>query len=161
MATMTDLGEGAYLTFDPASQGTMFLQWSKEHVNGALAFIRPGKPVPTFKFKQNGGKSELIRNMQQDHTKYYHGWCSFVKVGKQYDGTYFLLSSGAPPRPIQVVFNVKNSLISVEADREYHLGDVDAVSVVPRDNTDFIANTNMALSLFTTRGNSAGAVHVF
>ena len=41
----------------------MFLNWSDEPVEGALAFVKPGKKVPGFKFKQHGGKSELVREM--------------------------------------------------------------------------------------------------
>ena len=50
-------------TKDVASNGTLFLNWSDDPVEGALAFMEPGKKVPGFKFKQHGGKSELVRDM--------------------------------------------------------------------------------------------------
>ena len=68
---MADLGSGCYLTFSPASQGTLFTNYSDTPVEGALAYFKPGKPVPKFKFVQNGGKSELIRTIQGPNIKRY------------------------------------------------------------------------------------------
>ena len=36
---------------------------SEAPVAGALAFFEPRKTVPAFKYKSNGGRSELIREM--------------------------------------------------------------------------------------------------
>ena len=87
------MAKGCYLTFSDASQGTLFLHWcvtvqiyfcraaahlsrvvgrrlvvynahrSEAPVAGALAFFEPRKTVPAFKYKSNGGRSELIREM--------------------------------------------------------------------------------------------------
>ena len=57
------MAKGCYLTFSEASQGTLFLHWSETPVAGALAFFEPRKNVPAFKYKSNGGRSELIREM--------------------------------------------------------------------------------------------------
>ena len=57
------MAKGCYLTFSEASQGTLFLHWSETPVAGALAFFEPRKTVPAFKYKSNGGRSELIREM--------------------------------------------------------------------------------------------------
>ena len=58
------LGEGCYLTTEDVSAGTVYLNWSKTPVNGAIAVCKPGKPVGAFKFKSNGGKSELKRGVR-------------------------------------------------------------------------------------------------
>ena len=51
--------KGCYLTFGTESQGTLFVHWSETEVEGAIAFFAPRKKVPGFKFKQNGGRSQV------------------------------------------------------------------------------------------------------
>jgi hypothetical protein len=86
------LGMGCYLTFSEASQGTLFINWKKEPLEGALAYFKPGKSIPGFKFKQNGGKSELKRQCGGLFKKNLHnGWCSFLKMCKETKGTFVLL----------------------------------------------------------------------
>lgn len=63
MRERESVGRRCYLTFGAESHGTLFVHWSAEPVEGALAFFAPRKNVPGFKFKQNGGRSELIREM--------------------------------------------------------------------------------------------------
>ena len=46
---------GCFLTVTENSQGTMFTQWSREPVPGALAYFAPGKPVPDFTYRGGGG----------------------------------------------------------------------------------------------------------
>ena len=69
---MAELGSGCYLTFSTASQGSLFTNYSEAPIEGALAYFKPGKPVPKFKFTQNGGKSELIRTIQGPNIKRYY-----------------------------------------------------------------------------------------
>lgn len=69
---MAELGSGCYLTFSTASQGTLFINWSEKPIEGALAYIKPNKPVPKFKFTTNGGRSELMRNIQGPNIKRYY-----------------------------------------------------------------------------------------
>ena len=38
-----DLGPGCYLTFDSASHGTLFNNWSEAPVDGALLFFKAGE----------------------------------------------------------------------------------------------------------------------
>merc|ERR1719251_505855 len=52
---------GCYLTLSDASNGSMFLHWSTDAVYGHVGYFKPTKKVPAFKFKTNGGKSELTR----------------------------------------------------------------------------------------------------
>lgn len=72
--------EGAYLSFDIASQGTLFLTWSKHCVPSAFMHFRPRKPVAGFKFTTNQGRTELIRDCQKDNKRYFQGWCAFMKA---------------------------------------------------------------------------------
>ena len=66
--------------YTPDSLGTLYLQWSKEPVEGALAYFEPGKPVPPFKFTTNHGKQQLMKGVD-DKGKYFEGWGAFLKEG--------------------------------------------------------------------------------
>eukprot|EP00392_Amoebophrya_sp_AT5.2_P008950 g8978.t1 len=48
--------EGGYLVYTEDSLGTLFLKWSREPVENALAFFEAGKPIPPFKFTTNQGR---------------------------------------------------------------------------------------------------------
>lgn len=58
-------GLNCYLLFSPSTGGSLYNQWSAEEVPGALAVMEPGPEVnvPAFKAKQNGGRSEIIRDI--------------------------------------------------------------------------------------------------
>jgi hypothetical protein len=84
------------LTFDLASEGSLFITWSEagavgsEGAPGALATFVASKPVPRFKLKQNGGKSELIRGLRggtgKGQRRYYEGWVQFLKLAREFGG---------------------------------------------------------------------------
>jgi hypothetical protein len=84
------------LTFDLASEGSLFITWSdagavgSEGAPGALATFVASKPVPRFKLKQNGGKSELIRGLRggtgKGQRRYYEGWVQFLKLAREFGG---------------------------------------------------------------------------
>lgn len=68
------------MMYSPDSHGTLYLQWSKEPVQEALAFFEPGKVVPGFKFTTNHGKQQLQKGTD-DKLKFYDGWGAFLKEG--------------------------------------------------------------------------------
>ena len=73
---------------------TLYQHWSAEPIDGALACFAPRKTVPAFKLKQNGGKSELVRDAAIG-PKYYGGWTAFVKAAVSFQGDFTFL----PRRP--------------------------------------------------------------
>jgi len=82
---------GCYLTSETASGGSLFINWTKEKVEGAIAYFKPKKKVPGFKFTQKGGKEELTRGCESTEMKnYYIGVCNFVKMCKEFDGDLVL-----------------------------------------------------------------------
>jgi hypothetical protein len=49
----------------------------------------PGRSIQGFKFKQAGGRVELIKGIaggDQNRRKYYSGWCQFIKLAKAFNG---------------------------------------------------------------------------
>ena len=95
------MAKGCYLTFSEASQGTLFLHWSETPVAGALAFFEPRKNVPAFKYKSNGGRSELIREMSggtgERIKRFYTGICQYVKLAKSFDAAVVFYEHGTLP----------------------------------------------------------------
>lgn len=48
-----------------------------------------GRSIQDFKFKQAGGRVELIKGIaggDQNRRKYYSGWCQFIKLAKAFNG---------------------------------------------------------------------------
>ncbi|GAB64683.1 hypothetical protein PCYB_022530 [Plasmodium cynomolgi strain B] len=150
--------KGAYLTFDNASNGSLFIVWRKEKVDKALMFIRPTKTVAEFKFTSNGGKSELIRNLQSDKKLFYSGLCQFIKEAKDIKGEVTLLSHFNDTFPIKVnVYFLKgNNVVPLSIGVPFDLDGVDAVSVLPQGSSSLQVKT-MKKDMFVSRGNSEGA----
>ena len=71
--------EGCYLTFEPDSGGRLMLFYSRGEIpQNAIGFWcpGPGRTIQGFKFKQNGGRSELIKGIaggDQNRRKYFSG----------------------------------------------------------------------------------------
>jgi len=81
---------GCYLTLTSSSNGSMFLNWSHTKVDGSVAYFKPTKSVPAFKFKTKGGKSELTRGTDNSAKNLYTGWVNYCKLCKEYKGTFVL-----------------------------------------------------------------------
>jgi hypothetical protein len=78
--------EGCYLIFESISGGRLMLLYSRGEIPlGAIGFWcpGPGRSIQGFKFKQAGGRVELIKGIaggDQNRRKYYSGWCQFLKL---------------------------------------------------------------------------------
>jgi len=79
-------GGGCYLTYVEASNGSLFLTWSKDPIKGALSFFAPGKPVPGHKFTSNGGREELTRGTDSTPKNGFQGWCNYLKLAREFNG---------------------------------------------------------------------------
>ena len=141
--------KGCYLTFSDASQGTLFLHWSEAPVAGALAFFEPRKSVPAFKFKTNGGRSELLREMSggtgERIRRFYTGLCQFVKLAKSFDSTLVFYEHGTLPNvEIALIDGAKTeyNVIRVKNNAPVEsLASVTAVGVAPGAYPCFDAST--------------------
>ncbi|SBT70317.1 conserved Plasmodium protein, unknown function [Plasmodium malariae] len=154
---MTDV-KGAYLIFDNASNGSLFIVWKKEKVENALLYIRPTKPVAEFKFTSNSGKSELIRNLQSDKKLFFSGLCQFFKEAKDIKGVITLLPHFNDSFPIKVNFYFLkgNNVIPLKVNDPFDLEGVDAISVLPNGSSSLQVKT-MKKDMFVCRGNAEGA----
>eukprot|EP00808_Paulinella_micropora_P019087 g15506.t1 len=145
--------DGCYLTFDSASQGTLFTTWSKTKVEGAVAFIAPGKAVPGFKYKQKGGRAELMRPCGGVHVKnLYQGYGMFAKLCRDVDGTLFILDDS-----VQVYLSLVGGTVKLVETGSGHKfdGKEKAVAVIPKANDTFQVG-KMEKGLFIRSGREAG-----
>ena len=83
--------EGCYLVYEPDSGGRLMIVYSHGYVPmNAVGFwcAGEGKRIQGFKFKQAGGRSELIKGIaggDSNRRKYFVGWCQFIKMAKVCD----------------------------------------------------------------------------
>ncbi|CDJ51079.1 hypothetical protein, conserved [Eimeria brunetti] len=149
--------EGAYLSFDTASQGTLFLTWSKHALPSSLMHFTPRKAVPSFKYSTNQGRTELIRNCQGDSKRYYQGWCAFLKAVKAFDGEVTLIEPGGPLKTqVWLHRSDSNEVIKMETGQAYELNGVDGVAATPLESAALQAKT-LTLNLFKEKAERAGA----
>uniref|UniRef100_A0A6B2LMX1 Immune mapped protein 2 N-terminal domain-containing protein n=1 Tax=Arcella intermedia TaxID=1963864 RepID=A0A6B2LMX1_9EUKA len=155
---MSELGEGCYLVFDAASQGTLSVFWSQTPVEGALAYFKPNKTVPKFKYTQNAGRSELIRQICGPNIKrYYQGWTQFVRLAKDFQGDISILRGEQFDQPISLFFVDKQNNVTKAPEKEFFNTDNKvSVSAVHSACLSFQVKT-MNPSLFRETAESQGA----
>lgn len=146
-------GPSCYLMFSPSTGGSLYNQWSAEEVPGALAVVEPGPEVnvPAFKAKQNGGRTEIIRDINGPRWNgYYKGFSHFVKSATVYKGTVTILkhlppaeastSSGVTSSDfkVKVVFQKFNGdLVHAEIGKAYTVHDFYACACMGESNNKF------------------------
>lgn len=84
------IGDGGYLVFTTISDGTLTLHFSPDEVQGSLAYFKPMKIVPAFKYRQNAGRQEIIRKLINNQRGYYDGFAQFIKAGKEFNAELYL-----------------------------------------------------------------------
>lgn len=158
-------GPGCYLVATEEQQGTLFAWWSETPVEGAIAFMKPRKNVPKFKYNQRGGKNELVRGMRGPLVKnYYRGWCDFIKnYVKAFDGSLILYPPPGvfPAGTLDVgVFLSMENLSVKKLKPNEEIGTVCGVRAVCAADPSlsmFDSISSMATAMFLDKGNNAGA----
>ena len=156
---------GCYLVYESNSGGCLVLQYSEGPVPGnAVGFFSPGAghKIQPFKFKQNSGKSELIKGIaggDSNRRKYFSGWCQFLKLAVAKGGLViqFTAQQGVA---VDVYGYLKDKEKPVYLDLESGLIDVsayDAVAVMPKDHAFLKGVKSIVVSNFLELGNLAGA----
>lgn len=156
---------GCYLCYDSTSGGRLLLHYSEGPVpENAVGFwcAGPNQKIQPFKFKQNSGRSELIKGIaggDANRRKYFSGWCQFMKlaVAKQGLVIQFNAQQGVP---VDVYGYKKDKQQPVLLDLESGLVDVsqyDAVAVMPQGHEFMKGVKSMLQSNFLELGNLAGA----
>jgi hypothetical protein len=106
--------------------------------------------VPKFKFKSNGGRSELCRDFAGPNVKqYYNGIASFLKSGLNFNAEFRTIKSEAP-MAFAVFFYLKDgdAVVQMEDDTFYNCADIKAVAVVPADNGELAGIQSCQLTNF-------------
>lgn len=158
--------EGCYLLFATDSGGKLSLYYSKGDVpKDAVGFWMPGegKKIQGFKFKQHGGRSDLIKGIaggDSNRKKYFVGWCQFIKLARQMNGKVIKFPNADQGVEVDVYAYSQKDKQPVYLDLDKGLIDVadfDALAVTPKHNVNFQGIHTMIMNNFLERGNIAGA----
>jgi hypothetical protein len=114
-------------------------------------------------FKQNGGRSELIREMSggtgERIKRYYSGWCQYVKLAKSFQAAFVMYAFDVLPMvDIALIDGAKESdniVPVVVGEPVESLATMSAVGTVPHPNPCFTATT-FSKEYFISTGNKEG-----
>lgn len=84
------LHDGAFLTYDSRTC-SMSLIWSRENVEGSMAFLQPTLPVPSFKFSGAAKRQELGTRLLGARKAMTTAVAAFLKIAKQAQSSVYFL----------------------------------------------------------------------
>lgn len=162
----TQESQGAYLTFSDDNHGSMYLKWSRDPVEGALAFFQPDPyrvSPSSFKYN-NGGQKEVLKSKvsttgigRQD---YYKTWVQFIRECWKFKGVLKILEAEeAPELKVKLVMQVdeNHKVICVNVGQAVSLEGIHAVVVAQSGTTIFEGMSTMPKNLFIETGHVYGA----
>lgn len=156
--------DGCYLVYEADSGGKLTLYYSKTPVEHAVGFwyAGQGKKIQGFKYKQNGGRSELIRGIMggdANRKKYFSGWCQFIKAAKAFKGSVVKFPNEGPGVEVDIYGYNKDdtgpTLLNLD-DGACDVSELEGVVVLPKHNDTYTGVKSMTVQAFLTKG-SAGA----
>lgn len=171
---------GCYMVYESSSSGRLMLYYSKGPVpDNAVGFWCPGnddakQKIQGFKFKQNAGRSELIKGIaggDANRRKYYSGWCQFIKMAVAKQGYVIQFtptsqpSDDTRPTPIGVPVDIYGYLADIQqpvllSDLTSQLVDVsrfDGIACMPKNHEFLKGVKSITVQHFLELGNIAGA----
>jgi len=157
---------GCYLIFEPSSGGRLMLYYSKGQIpSNAIGFWcpGPGRSIQGFKFKQAGGRVELIKGIaggDQNRRKYFSGWCQFIKLAKAFNGYVIKFPNSEQGVEVDVIGYKTSEEKAYELDLDAGLIEVgvfDAIAVVPKHNPTFHGVHTIVKNSFLEMGQLAGS----
>lgn len=154
--------EGCYLIFDESSGGRFITQFCRKPVDNAIGFWAPGdgKKLQGFKFTQNQGRSDLMKDIAgKDYKKkYYSGWCQFVKAASSMEGCFIKYSDRERiPVDIYVFFHETNEIAKIEDVTLFDVSEIGAIACVAQGNNTFNGVKYGEYGTFINKGAAAGA----
>ena len=149
--TPDPLQEGGYLIFSTVNDGTLHLCFSHHKVEEAIAYFRPKKIVPAFKYRQNHGKVELIRKLVNHKQGYYEGFADFVKAAKEFDSDIYLIQQA-----VKVYYQADSSMLYEAPFHKFFPSRISAVAVIPPGNDSFEGVKSLSPEQFVSTGNKFG-----
>jgi hypothetical protein len=159
--------EGCYLLYESDSSGRLVQHYSKTSVPNAIGFwcAGQGKKIQGFKFTQNCGRSELIRNCAagtEGRKNYYSGWCQFVKAAKLMKGSVTkipVIAEEVQCLEVDVYLYYKDGdrVVKMEDGVPIDATGIDAVACLPKDCDIFGNLTKMEEGMFLHKCSESGA----
>lgn len=150
--------KGCYLTISPEAEGTLWLNWSENHVDGAFMFFRPKKKVPAFRYKRNRGREELTRQCGGVRKKrLYAGYIEFFKLAQHFCADLYIYPEQHEVLD-QVKFVVNNShkLFFCYDGEFFDTTGAETVACVRKVDRSFDGISGMLQSQFLSVGNRVG-----
>lgn len=161
--------EGCYLVFEATSGGRLMLFYSRGLIpKNAVGFwvAGPERSIQGFKFKQNGGKVELIKGIaggDANRKKYYSGWIQFIKLAKAFNGYVIKFPNPNQGVEVGVIGYISDEEKAYELDLDAGLIEIDAfdgMAVVPKHNTTYHGIHCLPSNMFIESGQKAGAASI-
>ena len=155
---------GCYLLYENDSSGKLVAHFSMDKIDNALGFWCPsdGKKIQGFKFKQNSGRSELVRGCAggvAGRKLYYTGWVQFIKLAKNYNGKVVLLPKvdGVQSLDVQLFgYTFDGEIVEFEENRMVDITCLQAVACLPKGENIYEGIQNTNASYFLTQGAKSG-----
>jgi hypothetical protein len=153
--------EGCYLVYESLSGGRLMLFYSKGQIpKNAIGFwcAGPGRSIQGFKFKQNGGRQELIKGIaggDSNRKKYFSGWCQFIRQAKAFNGYVIKFPNSEQGVEVDVIGYKSEEERAYELDLDAGLievGKFDAIAVVPKHNTAYHGIHKISHNFFIESG---------
>lgn len=157
---------GCYLVYEPVAGGRLMLHYSTGYVpDNAVGFWCPGEghKIQGFKFKQAGGRSELIKGIaggDANRRKYFIGWCQFLKQCKAMNGKVIQFTNIEQGVLVDVYAYNQATNHPYLLDLSNQLTDIsnfDAIAVMPVNHAFMKGVKSIVVSNFLELGNLAGA----
>ena len=157
--------KGCYLVYEGTSGGRLMLHYSMGFVpENAVGFWLPSPdcPIQGFKFKQAGGRSELIKGIaggDANRRKYFVGWCQFLKLCRARHGRAIMFTP-AQGVPVDIYGYQVATQRPEYLDLQSGLIDIttyDAFAIVPRHAAFLRGVKSIVMANFLELGNLAGA----
>ena len=125
-------------------------------MSGAIAYAKPGKEIPGFKFNTLGGKNELVKAATDKHV-FMRGVAMFVKNAKQHSASVDLKeTAGLFPTACYVHYSGGDRVAKVVPGTLTPTQSLDAVACVPQANADLKGISVLDKATFVQRGDACG-----
>ena len=130
------------------------MTWSETPVPEAFLYFTPKKPVPAFKYKVGGGRSELIRGFRgATRNRFFEGVCQFYKQCRELEGAITLLTPA-----ISIYVRSREGMLSqVPLGVGIPLDKVHAVAAVSSEKTCFDGVSTISQDYFIGTGMKEGS----
>jgi hypothetical protein len=154
------IGDGGYLMFTPASDGTLTCHYSTERIQDALMYFKPKKIVPAFKYRQNAGRVEIIRKLQSNQQMYYEGVAQFIKMGREFDSDFVVLPQTKSMFQVWRLYDT-NKIAFCSPGEFFPTTSFTSIACIPRDSQIFRGVQTMSKENFVSYANKVGKAFSF